>query len=181
MDTGSQFTDLVKGTPISDRSKTIGTDNPRFNSPTFCAVCGGGWLEHRDNWDWFGKTSYFLSTSRAGSHNLVAGFDNFKEWRKNDNWQSGSQYNIAATDTIFDGATIYPVFQSNNTTFINYLPILQRASATTSGPIPAYANDAWRLNNHLSFNIGARFDLNRSRIKAARRWCATRSGARGSD
>ena len=118
MDVGSRFTDLVKGTPISDRSKTIGTDNPRFNSPTFCAVCGGGWLEHRDNWDWFGKLTYFLSTSHTGSHNIVAGFDNFKEWRKNDNWQSGSQYNIAATTTIIDGATIYPVFQSDNTTFI---------------------------------------------------------------
>src|SRR5437773_6586381 len=29
MDTGSRFTDLVKGTPISDRSRLIGTDNPR--------------------------------------------------------------------------------------------------------------------------------------------------------
>jgi len=68
----------------------------------FCAVCGGGWLEHRDNWDWFGKVTYFLSTGRTGSHNIVAGFDNFKEWRKNDNWQSGSQYNISATRTIID-------------------------------------------------------------------------------
>src|SRR5439155_1023467 len=82
MDVGSRYTDLVKGTPISDRSKTIGTDNPRFNSPTFCAVCGGGWLEHRDDWDWFGKLTYFLSTKRTGSHNIVAGFDNYKEWRK---------------------------------------------------------------------------------------------------
>src|SRR5207302_962345 len=42
MDTGSRFTDLVKGTPISDRQKLIGTANPLFNSPTFCAVCAGG-------------------------------------------------------------------------------------------------------------------------------------------
>ena len=63
MDTGSRFTDLVNGTPISDRSKTIGTGNPRFNSPTFCAVCGGGWLEHRDNWDWFIKV-YVLPVDR---------------------------------------------------------------------------------------------------------------------
>jgi len=163
MDTGSRFTDLVKGTPISDRSKTIGTDNPRFNSPTFCAVCGGGWLEHRDNWDWFIKSNYFLSTSRAGSHNIVAGFDNFKEWRKNDNWQSGSQYNISATKTIIDGATIYPVFQSDNTTFINYLPILQRSVGNDIRTYSTYANDVWRLNGHVSFNIGARFDLNRSK------------------
>jgi outer membrane receptor for ferrienterochelin and colicin len=163
MDTGSRFTDLVKGTPISDRQKTIGTDNPRFNSPTFCAVCGGGWLEHRDSWDWFAKASYFLSTQSLGSHNLVAGFDNFKEWRKNDNWQSGSEYNIAATTTIIDGATIYPVFRNDNTTFINWLPILQRSVGNDIRTYSAYANDTWRYNSRLSFNAGARFDLNRSK------------------
>ena len=121
MDTGSRYTDLVKGTYISDRSRTIGTANPRFNSPTFCAVCGGGWLEHRDNWDWFVKASYFLSTERTGSHDVVAGFDNFKEWRQNDNWQSGSEYNISATSTIIQGSAIYPVFKNDTTTFINWL------------------------------------------------------------
>ncbi len=163
MDTGSRFTDLVKGTPISDRAKLVGTANPVFNSPTFCAVCGGGWLEHRDNWDWFVKSTYFLSTGKAGSHNLVAGFDNFKEWRMNDNWQSGSQYNISATSTIIDGATIYPVFKNDNTTFINWLPILQRSVGNDIRTYSAYVNDAWRYNKRVSFNLGARFDLNRSR------------------
>jgi hypothetical protein len=163
MDTGSRFTDLVKGTPISDRSKTIGTDNPRFNSPTFCAVCGGGWLEHRDNWDWFLKATYFLSSKGLGSHNIAAGYDNFKEWRKNDNWQSGSQYNIAATSAIIDGANIYPVFRNDNTTFINWLPILQRSVGNDIRTYSAYANDTWRYSGHLSFNLGARFDMNRSK------------------
>lgn len=164
MDTGSLFTDMIKGTPISDRSKFIGTDNPRFNSPTFCAVCGGGWLEHRDNWDWFAKASYFLSTKRTGSHTLVAGFDNFKEWRKNDNWQSGSEYNISASSAIYgaDG-TIYPVFRSDNTTYINYLPILQRSVGNDIRTYSTYANDQWQYNDHLSFNIGARIDVNRSK------------------
>jgi hypothetical protein len=163
MDTGSRFTDLVQGTPISDRQKLIGTDNPRFNSPTFCAVCGGGWLEHRDNWDWFVKATYFVSTRNLGSHNLSSGFDNFKEWRKNDNWQSGSQYNISATSTVIEGSDIYPVFRSDNTTFINWLPILQRSVGNDIRTYSAYLNDAWRYNNRLSFNIGARFDLNRSK------------------
>jgi len=163
MDTGSRFTDLVKGTPISDRQRLVGTANPVFNSPTFCAVCGGGWLEHRDNWDWFGKASYFLSTQRLGSHNFVAGFDNFKEWRKNDNWQSGSQYNISATSTIIDGPTIYPVFRNDNTTFINWLPILQQSVGNDIRTYSAYVNDAWRYSSRISLNLGARFDLNRSK------------------
>jgi outer membrane receptor for ferrienterochelin and colicin len=162
-DVGSRFTDLVKGTPIADRSKTVGTDNPRFNSPTFCAVCGGGWLEYRNNWDWFVKLSYFLSTSRTGSHDFVTGFDNYKEWRMNDNWQSGSQYSISATRTIIDGTAIYPVFQNDNTTFINWLPILQRSVGNDIRTYSAYVNDAWRLNSRLSLNVGARFDMNRSK------------------
>jgi outer membrane receptor for ferrienterochelin and colicin len=163
MDVGSRFTDLVKGTPIADRSKTVGTDNPRFNSPTFCAVCGGGWLEHRDNWDWFVKANYFLSTDKTGAHNFVAGFDNFKEWRMNDNWQSGSQYNISATSTIINGGTVYPVFRNDNTTFINWAPILQRSVGNDIRTYSGYVNDAWRYSSHLSFNLGARVDMNRSK------------------
>jgi hypothetical protein len=159
---GSRFTDLVKGTYISDRQRVVGTASPRFNSPTFCAVCGGGWLEHRDNRDWFLKASYFLSTGKAGSHNLVAGFDNFKEWRKNDNWQSGSQYNIAATTTIIEGSTIYPILRNDNTTYINWLPILERSVGNDIRTNSAYANDTWRYNR-LTFNIGARIDRNRSK------------------
>ena len=163
MDTGSRFTDLVKGTPISDRQRLVGTANPLFNSPTFCAVCGGGWLEHRDNQDYFGKASYFLSTRKLGSHNFVAGFDSFKEWRKNDNWQSGSQYNIAASSTVIDGAAIYPVFKNDNTTFINWLPILQQSVGNDIRTYSAYVNDAWRYSNRLSFNLGTRYDMNRSK------------------
>ena len=126
-----------------------------------CVRCG--WLEHRDNWDWFVKANYFLSTDKTGAHNFVAGFDNFKEWRKNDNWQSGSQYNISASSTILDGANIYPVFKNDNTTFINWLPILQRSVGNDIRTYSTYANDTWRHGTHLSFNIGVRFDMNRSK------------------
>jgi hypothetical protein len=105
LDTGSQFTDIAKGTPIWDRSR----GQARFNSPTFCAVCGTGWRENRDNWDWFFKMSYFLSTANAGSHDIVTGFDNYKETRQNNNWQSGSQFRVQSTGAIIDNGKIYPI------------------------------------------------------------------------
>src|SRR5258708_22336881 len=108
MDTGSRFTDLVKGTHISDRSKLIGTDNPRFNSPTFCAVCGGGWLEHRDNWDLFVKGTYFLSTGRTGTHNLAVGFDNFKEWRENAKTRAGNLFTHSSSPPIIQRRENHP-------------------------------------------------------------------------
>jgi len=162
-DTGSRFSDRIKGTYIEDRAN----GGSRFNSPTFCAVCydskGVGWLEHRDNWDWFVKLSYFLSTSKAGSHNVVVGFDNFKEWRKNNNWQSGSSYGIQATRAIYEGTNIYPVFLGDNTTYINWMPLVKETVGNDIKTYSGYINDAWRFNNRLSFNIGARYDLNRSK------------------
>src|SRR5450759_4607798 len=105
--TGAQFTDLVKGTMMFDRSR----GSARFNSPTFCAVCGNGWHEERNNWDAFIKLGYFLSTDKAGSHSIVVGFDNFKESRQVDNYQSGSGFRVYATKTYIattPDATIYP-------------------------------------------------------------------------
>src|SRR5258708_27926318 len=61
MDTGSRFTDLVKGTHISDRSELIGTDNPRFNSPTFCAVYGAGSLGAPVHPHWLAQGTCSLS------------------------------------------------------------------------------------------------------------------------
>jgi hypothetical protein len=157
--TGSMFSDLVKGTPIWDRSR----GQARFNSPTFCNVCGGGWLERRDNWDAFGKISYFLSTGKAGSHSLVGGFDRFQEKRKNNNWQSGSSYRIQATSSIIDASgSLFPVFNSNNSTYIEYLPLVADSLGNKIRTSSSFINDAWHYNDRLSFNLGLRFDLNRS-------------------
>ena len=102
---GARFTDIVKGTMIQDRSR----GSARWNSPTFCAVCGlsaeeiaAGKLneEKRNNQNMILKGSYFLSTSGAGSHSLVFGVDGFEDTRKNNNWQSGSEYRLLASNTI---------------------------------------------------------------------------------
>ena len=159
LDTGSQFTDIVRGTPIWDRLR----GQARFNSPTFCAVCGDGWRENRDNWDWFAKLTYFLSTANAGSHNIVTGFDNYKETRRNNNWQSGSQFRVQATSTILDSGKIYPVFNSNNSTYIEHLPLVAESVGNDIRTYSAFFNDAWRYNQHMSFNLGFRYDQNRSK------------------
>jgi outer membrane receptor for ferrienterochelin and colicin len=158
--TGAQYTDLVKGTLMLDRSR----GNARFNSPTFCAVCGNGWHEQRNNWDWFAKLGYFLSTDKTGSHSFVFGFDNFKESRKVDNFQEGSGYRIYVTRTIIDPGpdkTLYPVFDSNS--YVEYDPLVAPSVGSDIRTYSAFANDQWRLNNKLSFNLGFRYDQNRSK------------------
>lgn len=159
-DTGAQFDDLVKGTLMFDRSR----GSARFNSPTFCAVCGNGWLEKRNNWDWFAKVGYFLSTDKAGSHALVAGFDNFKESRQVDNYQSGSAFRVYATKTYIASTpdrTIYPVL--DNSSYIQYTPLVAPSVGSDIRTYSAFVNDQWRVNAKLSANIGFRYDQNRSK------------------
>jgi outer membrane receptor for ferrienterochelin and colicin len=160
LDTGSQYTDLVKGTLMFDRSR----GSTRFNSPTFCAVCGKGWHEERNNWDWFVKANYFLSTKSAGSHSVVVGFDNFKESRKVDNYQGGSGYRVYATKTYIADTpdrTIFPVIDGSS--YIQYTPLVAESVGSDIRTYSGFANDQWRFSSRLSFNIGFRFDLNRSK------------------
>ena len=156
--TGSQYQDLVRGTPIWDRSRS----SARFNSPTFCAVCGSG-IELRNNWNGFVKANYFLSTQKAGSHNMVAGMDVYKEMRKNDNYQSGSSFRVQATRAIIDGTSIYPVFQTGSTTYIDFLPLVSETKGNDIRTYSFFLNDTWRLNSRLTFNLGARYDRNKSK------------------
>jgi len=159
--TGSTLTDPVNGTPIWDRSR----GQARFNSPTFCSVCGSG-LEIRNNWNTLLKTNYFLSTDKRGSHDLVAGADLYQETRQNDNYQSGTSYRIQATRTVIQGTSIYPVFASDNTTYVEYLPLVAPSVGNDIKTYSFFANDAWRLNPRITANLGLRYDMNRSKDQA---------------
>jgi outer membrane receptor protein involved in Fe transport len=148
---GSRLTDLVGGTPIKDQSLGV-----VYNSPTFCGVCSP---ETRNNDDFVAKATYFLSSQSAGSHNLVAGYDDFGGQRKSNNYQSGSNYTLySQTASIVRGTSIYPVF--DQATYVVYWPILQLAQGNDLRTRSAFLNDTWRLNNRLSFNVGVRYDKN---------------------
>ncbi|MBP1606017.1 MAG: hypothetical protein H6Q08_1391 [Acidobacteria bacterium] len=170
---GARYTDIERGTMILDRSR----DSVRWNSPTFCAVCGlsqeaidAGELneEKRANQNVIVKASYFLSTTNAGSHNFVAGFDAFEDSRKNDNYQSGSGFRLNASNTIFRGTgsdvTLYPVVlpgSSDRDTAASYIlwtPLLESSKGSKLRTYSVFFNDSWRFSDHWSFNLGVRWD-----------------------
>ena len=166
---GSRYTDLVKGTPIWDRSR----GDARWNSPTFCAVCGlsaediaaGKFNEEkRNNQNVILKGSYFLSTSSAGSHSLVFGGDGFNDTRKNNNYQSGSGYRLRANNTIIRNGVLYPVIiQGTSDTatggaYLEYRPVLEDSQGSRLRTYSVFVNDSWTLNKNWSFNLGGRFD-----------------------
>lgn len=170
---GARYTDLERGTMILDRSR----DSARWNSPTFCAVCGltqeqidAGELneEKRANQNVILKGSYFLSTERVGSHSFVAGFDAFEDSRKNDNYQSGSGFRLNASDTVFRGSgndvVLYPVIRPGRTdrdtaaSYILWTPLLESSKGSKLRTYSAFFNDQWRFSDHWSFNLGVRWD-----------------------
>ncbi len=166
---GARFTDVVRGTPIWDRSR----GDARWNSPTFCAVCGlsaeqidAGALneEKRNNKNIILKSSYFLSTSGAGSHSLVFGADAFEDSRKNNSYQSGSEYRLRANNTIIRDGKLYPVVLSGTSNtdaaagYLEWRPVLQDSVGSRLRTYSVFVNDSWILSRNWSFNVGGRFD-----------------------
>jgi len=152
---GSRSTDLIAGTLILANQ----LNNARYHSPTFCGICGP---ENRDNKDGLVKGSYFLSTARSGTHEIIGGLDQFTDIRRANNHQSGSDFRILGTTAQFVGSDILPVFQPGSTT-IQYNPISENSKGTDFKTDSVFVNDNWRLNDHFSFNLGVRYDKNDGR------------------
>ena len=156
---GSLFTDRIKGTLI------VGTGGERWNSPTFCGVCR---VEERSNENSLAKATYFLSSERLGSHELLAGYDTFDDIRVADNHQSGSDFRITSVTPIVIGtgtsARVFGRFVVNpaagSNPIIQWNPILTSSRGNHFKTNSLFLNDSWRLNNHWSFNAGLRYDQN---------------------
>ncbi|MFY9826357.1 MAG: TonB-dependent receptor [Thermoanaerobaculia bacterium] len=150
---GADSTDIIAGTLLLDRSR----GNARYHSATFCGVCEP---EKRDNKNGLVKLSYFLSSPSLGSHDLVGGYDTFNDIRLSDNHQSGSDYRVFGTGAIIQGTQIYPVFNSDGTTIIQFNPILQLSKGTAFKTNSFFANDTWRVSEGVSLGLGLRYDSN---------------------
>src|SRR5207248_6079426 len=150
---GAPTTDLIQGTLVLDRAR----GNARYWSPTFCGICDP---EKRDNVEVFLKGSYFLSSKGVGSHNMVFGYDTFDDKRFANNHQSGSDFRILGTTSIIQGTNVFPQFLGDGSTIIQYNPILQGTLGTNFRTHSLFYNDNWRMNNHLTLNLGLRYDRN---------------------
>jgi len=153
---GSHFTDPIGGTLLLDRAR-----GGRYWSPTFCGVCDP---EKRDNDNENIKATYFKSTRSGGSHQMVFGYDTFNDKRFANNHQSGSDYRINGTTSIIRGAgadsVIYPQWLPGASTILQFNPIATSSLGTNFRTHSAFYNDQWRMNPHLTVNLGIRYDRN---------------------
>jgi hypothetical protein len=133
LDTGSQFSDIVRGTP-SGIDREARRDS---NSPTFCAVCGSGWRENRDNWDWVRQADQLRldGERRLTQHRHRLSTTTRKRGRTTTGNRAAS-FRVQATSAIIDGGKIYPVFNSNNSTYIEHLPLVAESVGNDIRTIP---------------------------------------------
>jgi outer membrane receptor for ferrienterochelin and colicin len=156
---GAMTHDRILGTLLRDTA----TSN-RAWSPTFCGICRN---KERNNKSAQIKASYFLSSKSLGQHNIVGGWDDFHQLRIEDNYQSGSNYRLWG-DFFFVGDQFY--FRANPAnSLIGYHPLLPESKGSDFQVTALFANDKWDLNDHFSFNVGARYDKangkNQSKVK----------------
>ncbi|HEX5216769.1 MAG TPA: TonB-dependent receptor [Vicinamibacterales bacterium] len=152
---GGTNTDLVQGSPLRDLNT-----GKWWWAPNFCGVCTP---EQRDNTDLLVKGSYFLTTARGGSHNIVFGYDSFNDKVTSDNYQSATNYHVWATDIITDNNVVYPVIDNQQNTYIIWWPLNEASQGTNFRTHSLFINDDWQLNRHTTFNLGLRYDANRGR------------------
>src|SRR6185369_375955 len=151
---GAKSTDRIDGTLLLDQSR----NNSRYWADTFCGVCTP---EERNNQEIFAKGSFFLSTKGTGTHTMVFGYDNFDDIRNANNHQSGSDFRILGTGSYIVGGDVIPKFLgSDNSTIIQYNPIPSSSLGSNFRTHSVFFNDAWRVNNHLTANLGVRWDKN---------------------
>ncbi|MFA6955157.1 MAG: TonB-dependent receptor [Thermoanaerobaculia bacterium] len=149
---GGTETDVYLGTPLVQRAGGSGV----ANAPYFCGVCD---QETRDNELLTVKGTYFLSTSGAGTHNLVGGYEKFNEYLVSNNFQSPTNLTIWIYGTQAvrapDNSVTY-TFSEGDT--VEYYPVVFPSLGSDLETESLFFNDKWDLNDKWAFNLGVRYD-----------------------
>ncbi|MEA2571841.1 MAG: hypothetical protein QOI24_3842 [Acidobacteriota bacterium] len=158
---GGDNHDIYAGTPLIAYPSSASLRGVA-NAPYFCGDCDN---EKRDNTLWTGKATYFLGTKALGTHNLVAGIENFKENRLANNYQSPTNLTVwtyaQAPTRNADGSVTY-YLNSGSGDDIEYYPVEIPSIGSDLKTNSAFVNDKWDLNSHFSFNLGGRYDVTKA-------------------
>src|SRR6185503_12626404 len=141
--------------------------NRHFNAPYFDANDP----EDRNNKQFAGSLSYFLTSRGTGRHDVKAGFEHFTSFRNGGNSQSATGY-VFRTDYMLgpdgkpavgsDGEPI-PVWTGNATTpasaatrIENWIPT--RGATIDIKTLSLYFQDRWQAGNRVTMDLGVRYE-----------------------
>ena len=123
--------------------------------------------EDRDNFQYAGSLSYFLTTARGGSHDVKAGFEHFKSNQTGGNSQSASGY---VFDTDYVPGDNGPVFDASGRIIPTFVPgasqlenwIATRGATLDIRTLSFYLQDNWAIGPRLTLNLGVRHEIVKS-------------------
>lgn len=123
--------------------------------------------EDRDNMQYAGSLSYFLTTPRAGSHDIKGGVEHFTSNQTGGNSQSAtgyvftSDYVPGANGPALDGSgRIIPTFVPGVTQVQSWLAT--RGANLDVRTLSFYLQDNWSIGPRLTLNLGVRHEVVRS-------------------
>jgi hypothetical protein len=133
--------------------------NSHYNAPYFDSTDP----EDRNNKQFAGAVSYFLSTGGTGRHDLKFGGEHFTSYRTGGNSQSSTGYVFLVDPVVvgglpaLDGAgNVIPNFQPGVSQVQNWLPL--RGARINLKTLSLYVNDRWQVSNKWTFNLGVRME-----------------------
>jgi hypothetical protein len=167
---GGTLTD-IQDSPFRSSTRVTGVAaNGTFNAPYFDATDP----EDRNNKQAAASLSYFMSTSKLGSHDLKGGYEQFVDERTGGNSQTATGYvfyggfkNSGGLPVLDPNGEFIPLFNprsggSTQETRIGFwLP--SRGAVLDSTTDSLFINDRWNLNNHFNFNLGARYEKTKAK------------------
>ncbi len=162
---GGSGTDVVADSPFLTLGVTPGVGaTGQYNAQYFDATDP----EERNNRQFAGALSYFLTTSGFGRHDFKLGYENFRTTRTGGNSQSPT--NFVFYDDYLPGADgkpaldstghLIPVFVPGTSLRTDYLATRgARIDITTNS---FYLNDKWQIDPHWLANLGFRYEMVKS-------------------
>jgi outer membrane receptor protein involved in Fe transport len=159
-------TNVVTGSPFFTFGNSAAVEpSQHYNAPYFDY---GTDPQDRDNRQFTTSLSYFLSSGSLGRHDLKGGFEYYRSKFKGGNSQSPTNFvyyadykTSDAGDPVLDpNGNLTPVFIPGGGLLLNWLA--ERGAVLNVNTTTLYLNDRWTLNDHWSFNLGARFEQVRS-------------------
>ena len=92
---------------------------------------------------------------------MVGGYDGFNDKLAVDNHQSGSDFRVLGTSSIYRDGVVYPVWNNvGSSTLIQWNPISNPTQGSNFRTHSLFFNDVWRASPKLTLNLGLRYDLN---------------------
>lgn len=156
--TGGTSTDILDS-PFLALGRAGIPASRHFNGPYF----DSNDPEDRNNRQYSAALSYFLSTGKAGRHDLKVGGEQYTSTRTGGNSQSSTGFVFVADPKVVGGVPVQdgsgrfiPSFVPGATQVQNWLPV--RGAQINLHTLSLYVNDRWQLSNRWTFNLGGRFE-----------------------